>query len=97
MGNPVWALAGVRQLRWPGSPGLESEIDIFTCRLYNRYQGVKEHKKFKEADALKSNIWHSDNRYHCDIYFRYYLIQVLHFKAMSHGHCLNLDSGLHQL
>jgi hypothetical protein len=23
VGNPVWALAGVRQLCWPGSPGLE--------------------------------------------------------------------------
>jgi hypothetical protein len=23
VGNPVWALAGVRQLRWPRSPGLE--------------------------------------------------------------------------
>jgi hypothetical protein len=26
VGNPVWALAGVRQLRWQGSPGLESAI-----------------------------------------------------------------------
>jgi hypothetical protein len=28
-GNPVWALAGVRQLRWQGSPGLESTLASF--------------------------------------------------------------------
>ena len=33
-GNPVWAIAGVRQLRWPGSPGLEWSGRGFFIKLF---------------------------------------------------------------
>jgi hypothetical protein len=31
------------------------------------------------------------------VIFKYYLIQLLQFRARSHGQCLNLDSELYQL
>lgn len=36
-------------------------------------------------------------KYHCDIYFRKFLIKLLYLIAKSQGSCVNFTSGLHDL